>query len=91
MGSSRRIRSSCKACSTHNNQINGLAHPGSHTIRSWGAIALGILLGTGTLVVLFWDVHSLSDITVGDLGSPDLGGYGKNGAGSRCEDMATAD
>jgi len=32
-------------------------------VRSWGAIALGALLAIGTLVVLFWDVRAVSDIT----------------------------
>ena len=32
-------------------------------VRSWGAIALGVLLAIGTLVVLFWDVRAPSDIT----------------------------
>src|SRR5262249_34220155 len=46
-----------------NNEIRGLAQASSSTIRSRGAIALGILLAIGTIVVLFWDVRAPADIT----------------------------
>jgi hypothetical protein len=63
MHASRRIRPSRQPRSIGNNEIRGLAQAGSSRIRSRGAIALGILLAIGTVVVLFWDVRATADIT----------------------------
>jgi hypothetical protein len=63
MHASRRIRPSRQSRSIGNNEIRGLAQAGSSRIRSSGAIALGILLGIGTIIVLFWDVRAPADIT----------------------------
>ena len=63
MHASRRIRPSRQPCSIGNNEIRGLAQAGSGRIRSRGAIALGILLAIGTIIVLFWDVRAPGDIT----------------------------
>ena len=63
MHASRRIRPSRQSRSIGNNEIRGLAQAGSVRIRSRGAIALGILLAIGTIVVLFWDVRAPADIT----------------------------
>src|SRR5215470_11966992 len=63
MHASRRIRPSRQSRSIGNNEIRGLAQAGSVRIRSRGAIALGILLAIGTIVVLFWDVWAPADIT----------------------------
>jgi hypothetical protein len=63
MHASRRIRPSRQPRSIGNNEIRSLAQAGSSRIRSRGAIALGILLAIGTIVVLFWDVRALADIT----------------------------
>jgi len=63
MHASRRIRPSRQPRSIGNNEIRGLARAGSSRIRSRGAITLGNLLAIGTIVVLFWDVRALADIT----------------------------
>jgi hypothetical protein len=63
MHASRRIRPSRQPRSIGNNEIRGLAQAGSSRIRSCGAIALGILLAIGTVIVLFWDVRAAADIT----------------------------
>jgi hypothetical protein len=63
MHASRRIRPSRQPRSIDNNEIRGLAQASSGRIRSRGAIALGILLAIGTIVVLFWDVRTPADIT----------------------------
>jgi hypothetical protein len=63
MHASRRIRPSRQPRSIGNNEIRSLAQASSSRIRSRGAFALGILLAIGTIVVLFWDVRALADIT----------------------------
>jgi hypothetical protein len=63
MHASRRIRPSRQPCSIGNNDIRGLAQAGAGRIRSRGAIALGILLAIGTIMVLFWDVRATADVT----------------------------
>jgi hypothetical protein len=52
MHASRRIRPSRQPRSIGNNEIRGLAQANSGRIRSRSAIALGILLAIGTIVVL---------------------------------------
>jgi hypothetical protein len=63
MHTSRRIRPSSQLRSIGNNEQRGLAPTSFHAIRSRGAIALGILLAVGTLVILFWDVRAPADLT----------------------------
>src|SRR5215468_2804715 len=63
MHASRRIRPSRQPRSIGNNEIRGLPQASSSRIRSRGAISLGILLAIGTIVVLFWDVRALADVT----------------------------
>src|SRR5262245_49710240 len=67
MHASRRIRPSRQPRSIGNNEIRGLAQAGSSRIRSRSAIALGILLAIGTIVVLFWDVRAAADITTDNV------------------------